>query len=85
MRISTNFVEPYSHAKNPQKFTQSQMPTILVLKAKKPTFCGTVYNLLRCRTDARKRHLRHTTSEERPVFIAGSTYYRVLALLAFTV
>jgi hypothetical protein len=54
MRISTNFVEPYSHAKSPQKFTQSQMPTILVLKAE------------RIRTSNLRLRSRTPRSEEMP-------------------
>jgi hypothetical protein len=33
MRLSTNFMQPYSHSQYPQKSTQSQLLTILILKA----------------------------------------------------
>ncbi len=43
MRISQRFVAPYSHPKSPQKFTQSQLLSILVLKAYlKTTYRGII-------------------------------------------
>ncbi|TWU13374.1 hypothetical protein CA54_22090 [Symmachiella macrocystis] len=33
MQLATKFIQPYSHPKSPQKFTQSQLLTILILKA----------------------------------------------------
>ncbi|WP_197533406.1 hypothetical protein [Symmachiella dynata] len=33
IRLSTKFVQCYSHAKSPRKITQSQLLTILILKA----------------------------------------------------
>ncbi|WP_339907397.1 hypothetical protein [Symmachiella dynata] len=33
MRLSTNFMQPYSHSQCPQKSTQSPLLTILILKA----------------------------------------------------
>lgn len=43
MRISRKYVEPYSHAKSPHKFTQSQLITCLVLRAYlKTTYRGII-------------------------------------------
>lgn len=43
MRVSRKFLSPYSHPKSPQKFTQSQLITCLVLRAYlKTTYRGVI-------------------------------------------
>lgn len=43
MKISKKYVEPYSHPKSPQKYTQSQLLTILILRAYlKTTYRGII-------------------------------------------
>ncbi|WP_417377928.1 hypothetical protein [Gimesia sp.] len=43
MKISRKYVEPYSHPKSPQKYTQSQLLTILILRAYlKTTYRGII-------------------------------------------
>jgi len=43
MRLAAKFVQPYSHPKSPQKFTQSQLLTVLILKAYlKTTYRGVI-------------------------------------------
>ncbi len=43
MAVSRKYVEPYSHRNSPQKFTQAQLLTLLVLKAYlKTTYRGVI-------------------------------------------
>ena len=43
MRVARKYVEPYSHAKSPHKFTQGQLITCLVLRAYlKTTYRGII-------------------------------------------
>ncbi|QDU42451.1 hypothetical protein Mal52_11180 [Symmachiella dynata] len=55
MRLSTKFVQPYSHPKSPQKFTQSQLLTILILKAYLKTTYRGIIDILGASDQLRER------------------------------
>ena len=43
MRLASRYMQPYSHAKSPKKFTQAQLTTCLILRAYlKTTYRGVV-------------------------------------------